>query len=149
MRSFLVLAALFVVTSALAQTQLEPVKWNFSLGEDGGVYAVLAQAEVAEGWFIYSQFIDDGGPIPTSIDLTETDGITLRGPAVEEGDKIAGYDKLFEMEVAKFKHHASFTQAFDLADAGTPVVGYLEFMACTDKKCLPPSTVSFEFATAQ
>lgn len=144
----LLAAALCTLCAAalFAQTDTEPVAWTFTLGEDGGVHAVLAQADVADGWYVYSQFIGDGGPIATTLDLSATPGIELRGEAVEEGDEVSGFDEMFEMEITKFKHRASFTQALTLPAGAERVVGTIEYMACTKLKCLPPRTLDIALA---
>lgn len=146
LKSILVLTASLVTLGVFAQASEQPVSWTFSLGNSGDVHAVLAQAEVEEGWYVYSQFLEQGGPIPTSLDFSQTPGIVLNGKATEEGDAISGYDDLFEMEVTKFKHHASFTQAFTLPKGVSTVNGTIEFMACTSKKCLPPQTLDISLA---
>jgi len=143
LRSAIISAVLlFSTLTLLAQAQEEPVVWNFSLGVSGDVHAVLAEADVAEGWFVYSQFVEDGGPIATELDLTDTPGIELRGEPTEEGKALSGYDEMFEMEIVKYADQASFTQTFALPAGATKVDGTLKFMACTKKKCLPPRTVS-------
>ncbi len=140
---------LLMASLVLAQADQHPVTWSFSLGKNGDVHAVLAQAEVAEGWYVYSQFLDEGGPIPTTLDLSLTSGLELSGLATEDGDVVAGFDELFEMQITKFKHHANFTQTFSLAASVTEVVGTLEFMACTNMKCLPPQTIDIALPVAK
>ena len=148
LRSLLFFVAGLLSTTALAQSGEQPVSWSFSLGNSGEVYAVLAEAQVEDGWYIYSQFLDEGGPIPTSIDLSATEGIKLNGSPTEEGDAVDGYDELFEMQVKKFKHFASFTQAFTLPKEANTLTGTLQFMACTDKKCLPPQILDISLAVS-
>ena len=124
----------------------EPVTWNFTIGAGCDAFAVLAEAQVADGWYIYSQFLDDGGPIPTELDLSPTPGAEPVGEPTEGGDRLSGVDEMFGMEVTKFKRNARFTQAFDVPDDVRTLRGGVRFMACTDKKCLPPRTVDFELA---
>jgi len=130
--------AFFLTFVASLYGQQNPVEWSFSLGESGDTHAVLAEAKVADGWYIYSQFLDDGGPIPTSITL---EGTELVGDPTESGDQISGFDEYFGMDVTKYAKQASFSQGFKVGENTEQVVGTVRFMACTSKKCLPPTNV--------
>ncbi len=138
--------ALFLTFVATVYGQQNPVEWSFSLGESGGTHAVLAEAKVADGWYIYSQFLDDGGPIPTSFNLQ---GMELVGDPTESGDKISGFDEYFSMDVTKYAKQASFSQGFKVSDDTDQVVGTIRFMACTNKKCLPPTNVDIVLPIAR
>jgi len=138
--------ALFLILVATAYGQQNPVEWSFSLGESGGTHAVLAEAKVAAGWYIYSQFLDEGGPIPTSFNL---DGTELVGDPTESGDQISGFDEYFGMDVTKYAKQASFSQGLKVSDQTEEVVGTIRFMACTNKKCLPPTNVDIVLPVAR
>jgi len=138
--------ALFLIFVASLYGQESPVKWSFSLGTSGDTHAVLAEATVADGWYIYSQFLDAGGPIPTRITL---DGMELVGKPTELGDEISGFDKYFDMDVIKYAKEASFSQGFKVVDNTEQVVGTLTFMACTNMKCLPPTDVDIVLPIAR
>lgn len=133
--------ALFLSLVVSLYGQETPVEWSFSIGTSGDTHAVLAEAKVADGWYIYSQFLDEGGPIPTSISLDDTPTLELVGKPTEAGDALSGFDEYFGMDVTKFAKQASFSQGFKVADNTEQVVGSLTFMACTSKKCLPPKEV--------
>ncbi len=141
--------ALFLSLSATVFGQDNPVRWTFSLGESGGTHAVLAEAKVADGWYIYSQFLADGGPIPTTFDLESSSAIELVGKPTESGEKISGFDEYFGMDVTKYAKQASFSQGFMAKDGADQVVGTIRFMACTNKKCLPPTEVDIALPLAR
>jgi len=141
--------ALFLTFVVTVYGQQSPVEWSFSLGASGDTHAVLAEAKVADGWYIYSQFLDEGGPIPTSISLTETSAVQLVGDPTESGDELSGYDEYFGMNVTKYEKQASFSQGFKVADDTEQVVGSIRFMACTSKKCLPPTDVDIVLPIAR
>ena len=147
-RTFLFLLASSCAVLAQAQTDADPVDWTISHGSEGDAHAVLAEAKIADGWYVYSQFLGDGGPVPTTIDLTATEGLKALRTPEESGDKVSGFDSLFEMEVTKFKHFVAMTQAFTLPQNTERVTGYLEYMACTEKKCLPPQTIDIDLSVA-
>ncbi len=141
---------IILICSALVplQAQIEnPVSWSFdSKPTADDHFQVIVKATIEEGWHLYSQFMDEGGPIPTSIHFEENTDITLKGNAEEIGEKESGYDELFDMEVAYFSNAVTFEQELTANKLPTTVTGYVEFMVCDDEKCLPPDQVSFSLA---
>ena len=55
-------------------------------------------------------------------------------------------DPIFEMEVKFFEKTAKFTQKVKLTGGKYSVSGYLEYGACNDENCLPPTSVDFTFS---
>lgn len=139
------LLLLSFISISFAQV-LDPVKWTFekeSLGNNE--YNLVFNANIDDGWYVYSQFLDPDGPIPTSFTYEKNSGVTILGKISENGDKVKeGFDKLFEMNIKKFGHGAKFIQKVKVLD-GASIAGYLEFMTCDDEKCLPPEYVEFSF----
>ncbi len=130
---------------------LEPVKWSLEVQEQAdGVYALALKATIDKGWYIYSQFIEEeDGPEPTSVEFEEDPNVEMLGKAEEVSDhKVSGFDKVFEMEVTKYKEEVVFLQKIKVADANKPVHGLVYFMTCDDTKCLPPTEVPFKVTPA-
>lgn len=126
---------------------LAPVTWDVSLDKKSGDdYTITYTANITEGWTVYSQHTSDDGPVPTEIVYEETDNYTLNGESVETGHKKEGYDKMFDVNVIKFLDDEPFviTQDVKITDITKPVKGYLTYMTCNDKRCLPPTDVDFE-----
>ncbi len=124
-----------------AQSDIQdPVDWSFSsqLIADS-LYEITFKAAIAEGWTIYSQDTDpDNGPLPTSFQFDPSDDYTLIGGVIEEGEKKTSMDPIFKAEVTKFaKGPVVFRQKVIATDPAQPVVGYLTYMACNDKACIP------------
>ena len=140
--SFVVIAACFLPGTAQV---FDPVKWEFSQKEVDGNFELIFKATIQDGWAIYSQFIDEGGPIPTSFTFDEGEHFALDGKTAESENAKKGYDGIFEMEMIKFYKYAEFKQKVKVSDFGKPVTGYLTFMTCDDERCLPPTDVDFEF----
>ena len=63
-----------------------------------------------------------------------------------KGKEIASYDKLFEMNVRYFESTAQFVQKLKLTGGDYKIEGFLEFGACNDENCLPPTQVEFNFS---
>lgn len=124
---------------------MNPVKWSFKAeAEEGDVYILHMDATIEDGWYIYSQHIDEGGPVPTSFSFEQDAHFETIGDVEEVGDhRVAGYDNIFEMDVIKYKKNVSFRQKIKVTDATKPIKGSLEFMTCDDTRCLPPDYVDF------
>lgn len=147
--TFLPLLALFALALTFgqkAQAQImEPVKWSFeSVAAEDGTYQLLFTANVDKGWYIYSQDIEDGGPIPTAFEFDESRLYTIEGDIIEKGEVIEKYDDMFEMDIKKYPNQVIFVATVKEAEPGTKIAGYLTFMTCDDMRCLPPEDVDFE-----
>lgn len=136
---------LLTLTSlSYAQTN-NTISWTFeSKKTAANEYTVLMKATVKEGWYVYSQYLEsDDGPVRTEIVLEENEAVELVDQATEEGEKITGYDSLFDMNITKYKKHLTITQKIK-AKKGQQLKGYITFMTCNDEQCLPPTDVPFD-----
>ncbi|MEL6123986.1 MAG: hypothetical protein AAFR14_09700, partial [Bacteroidota bacterium] len=126
-----------------------PVQWTYSIAEGSGdSHQLTFTADIETGWTVYSMFIDEGGPIPTSIYYENPANLDLIGEATEVGDRKAGYDKIFDMDVVKFRGGTPYQITQDIRLVGEDAVaGFLTYMACDDKKCLAPTDVEFSLTT--
>jgi len=128
-------------------TENTPVAWSISLDQnDTETYTIQYIADIHPGWTVYSQYVDEGGPVPTSI-WYDTEGVVqTQGDAIEKGHKKEGHDAIFDMNVIKFLADEPFSiiQEVKVIDKTKTLKGYITFMTCNDKKCLPPSDIEFE-----
>jgi thiol:disulfide interchange protein DsbD len=106
-------------------------------------YNITAVATIGAGWSMYSQFIEDTGPVPTAFEFELPDGASLEGKTEEFGDKIEGMDPIFEINLIKYKKTARFVQTVKIKK-GQKISGSVTFMVCNDDSCLPPKSVPFE-----
>lgn len=139
---------LFVAASSMSAQILEPVKWSFSTEKISDTeHNLIFTATIDDEWTVYSQFTADDGPVPTSLTFENIEGAELQGQASEKGHKKEGMDKLFGVNVIKFLGDEDFTmtQKISVSDYSKPITGYLTFMTCNDKTCLPPTDVDFSF----
>lgn len=137
---------LFVTQSGFAQIQ-NPVTWSTqseSLGD--GEFRLTWTAHIESGWYIYSQFIEEGGPIPTAFYFDEGDHFSRIEGVVEKGKTKSGFDELFGMDVIKLLAPSfSFEQRVKVTDYSQPISGEVEFMVCNQEQCLPPDLIPFSF----
>ena len=141
--------AVLLLTGFLQAQILDPVKWSFAQQlADGQEYHLVFTAKMDKGWHLYSQYVKEGGPIPTTFHFEPSNDFKLIGK-VTEPKALSKYDKSFEMDVLYFDNKVEFKQKIRaLTDRPFTVKGYLEFMTCDDEKCLPPAEVDFSFTIA-
>ncbi len=143
---FSVLFGFLMFASAVFAQQDSPVSWSFDAkAQDANTYIVTFTASVSKGWGIYSKDMEAGGPIPTSFMFDDDSAVRVDGDMIEKGDRKIIFDELFEMEVNKLFGTVTYQQTVN-AKPGSTLKGYLEFMTCDDKRCLPPTTVDFAIA---
>ncbi len=143
--------ALFTQQLTFSQI-LDPIEWQYSGKHLENQEVALEFTAVLEPkWALYSQFIDEGGPVPTTFYFDESDDYELMGVAEEESEHVKrGIDPLFDgLEVIKFYDKAVFTQKVKLTSFPTTITGEVEFMTCDDERCLPPTTEAFEFTITE
>lgn len=129
---------------------LEPVKWKFSSKEISKTEIELVfKAEIEDKWHLYSQDIPMSPPA-TVFSFEKNSVYELVGKVEEISKVIEEYDPNFEMELKYYGHEAIFVQKVKLlTDGPVTVKGYLEYMCCDDKRCLPPTEEEFEFSFNQ
>ena len=137
---------LLFAVAVQAQIQ-DPVKFNSELktlatGEAEAVFT----AAIDKGWHVYSTDLGDGGPISATFNVEKISGAEVVGKLKPVGKEISTFDKLFEMKVRYFENTAQFVQKLKLTGGAYQIEGYLEYGACNDENCLPPTQVPFKFS---
>ena len=145
MKSLSTLAALLLV-ALTAGAQLNPISWEFSTRKISNTeYDLVFVATAQEGWTLYSQFTEEGGPVPTEFTFADESTYERKGGVQEQTKVKTGMDPLFGVNVSKFKKSpVEFTQRITV-EQGTTVDGYVTYMTCDDGRCLPPKDVDFSF----
>lgn len=136
---------LFLAIASYAQIQ-EPVKFKTELKNVSATEVeIVFTASIEQGWHVYSTDLGDGGPISATFNTDKLVGAEVVGKLRPVGKEVASFDKLFEMNVRYFEHSAQFVQKLKLTGGDYQIVGYLEYGACNDENCLPPTQVEFSF----
>ena len=139
---------IFIITSFSSFSQiLEPVEWSYGSKKiSDHEYELIFTANIDQNWAVYSQFIGDNGPIPTTFTFEENGSYELMGSVAESDEnKVTKHDAIFDMELSKFFKKAVFTQKIKLKKEDVFITGSLTYMTCDDKQCLPPTDEPFEF----
>ena len=130
-----------VITSAQI---VNPVHFTSKLELlDGAKAEIVFTATIDNGWHVYSTELGNDGPISATFTVKKMEGAELAGKLQPRGNEVRKYDKMFGMELRFFEHKATFAQPIRFTQSKYAIDGFLEYGACNDEKCLPPTQVTF------
>ena len=137
-------AAVILLSSLKGSAQiLKPVKWSYGAKKISATEAVVfMKATIDGGWHLYSQTVEEGGPVKTTFTYAPSKDYTLNGKT-QEPTPIVRMEPAFDMKVAFFEKSVIFQQKVKLNKQQVTVKGSVEYMTCNDEKCLPPDTQEF------
>ena len=140
----LVFQLLLAVVMANAQ-MLNPVKVTSTLKTNGSAEAeIVFSCKIQPGWHVYSTGLGADGPISASFNVNKMDGAELVGKLKAKGKEISTFDPLFEMKLRYFEGSATFVQKIKFTKPTYVIDAYLEYGACSEQNCLPPSEASIK-----
>lgn len=145
-RSLLIIFQLLWVVVLGVQAQImDPVHFKSQLKPtQNGEAEIIFQGTIDPGWHVYSTDLGNDGPIEATFNVVKMDGVELVGKLTPVGKEIKQYDKLFEMDLRYFEGSATFVQKVKFTKPEYEIDAYLEFGACNDVSCMPPSTVAIK-----
>ena len=145
MKKTLLILWLMVTTLALNAQLVNPVHFTAELKPGEGAEAeIIFHAKIDAGWHVYSTDIGDDGPIEATFNVVKIDGAEPVGKLKPVGRVIKKMDKMFDMELKYFENEATFVQKIRFTKPNYDIDCYLEYGACSDASCLPPSEVAFK-----
>jgi len=148
MRRGLFLSLILTISIALQAQMLDPIHWDIRLKPINNTeYKVVFHAAIDEGWHLYNIDLPEGGPVSTSFEYEVKQGLALNGKTVGTSKPVVKKDAQFDnMVLSWFVREATFIQNIKVTDPKTfHLKGHVQFMACNDESCLPPSPYDFEF----
>ena len=153
MKNPLVLILALVAQYSFAQI-LNPVKWELSVVPVEPLeYELVFTANIEKNWAIYSQFLEEGGPLPTVISFEASPFYeTLGAPYEKPLNKVTKHDAVFEMVVSKFYKRAVFVQRIKIIEQSAfDLIGNVEYMTCDDSRCTykPDNPFAFNYTPAK
>ena len=124
---------------------VNPVRFTSQLKMlEGNEAEIVFSASIDAGWHVYSAYLGNDGPISASFNMVKMEGAEVVGKLQARGKEIKKYDKLFEMELRYFEQAVTFAQKIRFTKPAYDIDCYLEYGACNDESCLPPSEVEFK-----
>ena len=134
-----------VIVLAVKAQMVDPVHFSAELKTGGGAEAeIVFHATIDQGWHVYSTEIGEDGPIEATFNVVKMEGAELVGKLMPKGNVIKKMDKLFGMELKYFEGEATFVQKIRFTKPEYDIDCYLEYGACSDASCMPPSEVALK-----
>ena len=143
-RYILSFMTLLMVCSLMAQI-VEPVhfKSRIETGKNGEGQLIFS-ATIDEGWHVYSTNLGSDGPISATFNPVKMEGVETIGKLQTRGHEKKQYDKLFGMELRFFEKAVTFIQRIRFTKPTYHIDCYIEYGACSDQTCLPPSEATLK-----
>ena len=144
-RLFFVVLTFCCVIVANAQF-VKPVKVTTTIKETSVTEAeVTFVATINTGWHMYGTQVVENGPTPTTLSIEKISGAQLDGALKSVTAPVKKFEAMFNADVYFFEGSATFIQKLKLLGGPYEVEGYLEYGACDDRNCIPPTAVDFKF----
>ena len=142
----IVISLLAVIFSISVRGQMvDPVHFTSQLKMlEGNEAEIVFSATVDDGWHVYSTDMGDSGPVSASFNAVKMEGVETVGKLKPRGNVIKQYDKMFDMELRFFEHKAMFVQKIRFTKPQYTIDCYLEYGACNDEMCMPPTQVELK-----
>ena len=134
-----------LLTLLMQAQMVNPVHFSSQLKMlEGDEAEIVFSATIDDGWHVYSTDLGDGGPISATFNVVKMDGVETVGKLKPHGNVAKQFDKLFDMEVRFFEHKATFVQKIRFTKSQYTIDCFLEYGACNDEMCMPPSQVELK-----
>ena len=142
---------LFLISFSGFSQIINSVKWEFGSEKISETeYYLIFVAKIESHWALYSQFVEEGGPLPTVFSFESAPDFELIETVKElELNKVTQLDPVFEMVVSKYYDKAIFKQRVRIKSPEFSVKGNIDFMTCDDTKCtyLPDNPFTFNYTS--
>ena len=141
----ILLQFIIIMTAICAQAQvMEPVKFTTQLNvKDDATGEIVFTAKIEPGWHVYSTDIGDDGPTRATFNAVAMDGVETVGKLQPRGKVTEKYDEMFGTTLRFFELNGAFVQKVRFTKPQYTIDCYLEYGACNDEMCLPPTSVEF------
>ena len=144
-RTSYILILLMAVLTAQAQ-MVDPAHFTTALKTTDGKAEgeIVFTGKIDAGWHVYSTNLGNEGPIEATFNAVKMEGMETVGKLQAQGKEIKKFDELFGMEVRFFENAVTFVQKVRFTKPEYAIDCYLEYGACNDQNCIPPTQVEFK-----
>jgi len=108
-----------------------------------GTYRLFFEANIKEGWYVFSQYSPEGGSQPAFFEFENSKNFERIGEVVES-ESIPSYNEVFDVTELIFRQRASFYQDIKLLDPGAVVQITLYYQVCQTVCIAATETFIFE-----
>ena len=144
MKKYSVLFFALLMTMATWAQMADPVHFRSELKMlQGDEAEIIFSATIDPGWHLYSTDITDDGPTRATFHAEKMDGAELVGKLKPRGTVKEEFDEMFGTNLRFFENQGAFVQKILFTKPRYDISCYLEYGACNDEMCMPPTTVEF------
>ena len=146
MKKSLLFLVLLIGLSLTGKAQMiEPVHFETLLKttDKGEEAEIVFNASIDDGWHLYSTDLGSDGPIAASFHVNKMEGAVTVGKLQPRGKVVEEYDEMFGMKLRFFEHKGTFVQKIKFTKRDYLIDCYIEYGACNNENCLPPTQVAF------
>ncbi|MBQ8864112.1 MAG: thioredoxin family protein [Rikenellaceae bacterium] len=141
MKRYLLLAV--ALMCGLATMAQGPVKWSASITkQNDSLYKVVLDARIERSWHIYDLGPYTNSVNPTTVEFEPSAGYSLVGEVTPDRPSTVHYDELYQTNIGYWENRVSLSQLVQPRN-NVDVVVTVEWMACNDGSCTPPSDQTF------
>ena len=146
MKKAMSIALLLLVAMFCNAQMADPVKFTSKLKTDGTANGeIVFSGKIDGGWHVYSTNLGSDGPIEATFHVDKKDGVELVGKLTPRGHEISKMDNMFGMKLRYFENSVQFVQKVKFTKPTYTIKCYLEYGACNDEMCMPPTQVDGHF----
>ena len=140
-KSLLTLFAILLATLANAQISFTPSMKQTAPDE----ITIYFTGTIDNGWHVYAP-TESNGPIPATFNIDKIEGAKPVGQLTANKAATKKYEDMFGAEVSFYEHSVTFSQKVKLTGPTYKIEGYLQYGACDDQSCMPPTSVDFKYS---
>ena len=145
MKKVLTLLLMLGLTLVANAQMVDPVKFTSKLEMLKGDEAqIVFSGKIDDGWHGYSTDLGNDGPISATFNAVKMDGVKAVGKLTHKGNEISKFDNMFGMKLRFFEGSVTFVQKIKFTKPNYSIDCYLEYGACNDETCMPPTEVTFK-----
>ena len=135
---------LLAITLMAHGQMVDPVHFTQQLKTSGSEGEIIFSAKIDPGWHVYSTDVGDAGPTAATFNVVKMDGAETVGALKPVGNVVEMYDEMFGAKLRFFERQAQFVQKIKFTKPSYDIDCFLEFGACNDEMCMPPTQVNFK-----
>lgn len=140
----LVMLLALAVCNTVGAQMADPVKFTHSVKKVSATeIEITFTGKIESGWHVYSPNVPDDGPTPATFNLEGAENVVRDGALKGSAGAVKKHDDMFDAELEFYEKSCSFTQKLRVTAKKYKIKGYLEYGACSNGSCMPPTQYEF------
>lgn len=140
----LVMLLALAVCNTVGAQMADPVKFTHSVKKVSATeIEITFTGKIESGWHVYTPNVPDDGPTPATFNLEGAENVVRDGALKGSAGAVKKHDDMFDAELEFYEKSCSFTQKLRVTAKKYKIKGYLEYGACSNGSCMPPTQYEF------